>query len=125
MKEAHQLYALTTTECPECAGEGRLETMTALSYDGAQTWKVEVCPHCGGDGVSFEPIKCPFCDDAILKSELAENEWGTACHASCLEESRPTQDAQDVSYRRCPACGSLLEERSVYCDNCGTDTPRL
>ena len=26
--------------------------------------------------------------------------------------------------RRCPFCNSLLEERSVYCDNCGTDTPR-
>jgi hypothetical protein len=29
----------------------------------------------------------------------------------------------DVS-RRCPACNALLEETSVYCDNCGTDTPR-
>lgn len=26
--------------------------------------------------------------------------------------------------RRCPACNALLEETSVYCDNCGTDTPR-
>lgn len=32
-------------------------------------------------------------------------------------------NAADVA-RRCPACNSLLEETSVYCDNCGTDTPR-
>ena len=25
--------------------------------------------------------------------------------------------------RRCPACRSLLEEKSVYCDTCGADTP--
>jgi len=26
--------------------------------------------------------------------------------------------------RFCPACHALLEEHSVYCDTCGTDTPR-
>ena len=26
--------------------------------------------------------------------------------------------------RFCPECKALLEEHSVYCDNCGTDTPR-
>lgn len=26
--------------------------------------------------------------------------------------------------RHCPVCKSMLEETSVYCDNCGTDTPR-
>ena len=26
--------------------------------------------------------------------------------------------------RFCPACHALLEEGSVYCDKCGTDTPR-
>ena len=26
--------------------------------------------------------------------------------------------------RVCPACKSILEETSVYCDNCGTDTPK-
>lgn len=26
--------------------------------------------------------------------------------------------------RFCPACHALLEEGSVYCDTCGTDTPR-
>lgn len=34
------------------------------------------------------------------------------------QERFPTQ------YRRCPACNTLLEEHSVYCDTCGTDTPR-
>lgn len=31
---------------------------------------------------------------------------------------------QLTGLRRCPACKALLEERSVYCDVCGTDTPR-
>lgn len=26
--------------------------------------------------------------------------------------------------RHCPACNAMLEKHSVYCDNCGTDTPR-
>ena len=26
--------------------------------------------------------------------------------------------------RFCPECHALLEEHSVYCDTCGTDTPR-
>jgi hypothetical protein len=46
-------------------------------------------------------------------------------HFGHVRDQRPTQDAQDVSFRRCPVCSSLLEERSVYCYNCGTDTPRL
>lgn len=42
-----------------------------------------------------------------------------------LEEQvrRLTQRARDGA-RFCPACHALLEEGSVYCDTCGTDTPR-
>lgn len=86
MKPSNALYVLESVECPECGGEGRLETMTWLSYDGAQTWKVEVCHHCGGDRVSLEPVKCSFCGDEILKSESAEDAGGF-CHSSCLLES--------------------------------------
>lgn len=31
--------------------------------------------------------------------------------------------AEASGARYCQACGSLLEDRSVHCDNCGTDTP--
>jgi hypothetical protein len=34
------------------------------------------------------------------------------------------QRLQSDGARFCPACHALLEEHSVYCDNCGTDTPR-
>jgi len=34
------------------------------------------------------------------------------------------QSVHLTGLRRCPACKALLEETSVYCDNCGTDTPR-
>lgn len=41
-----------------------------------------------------------------------------------LEQERHiTPIALDAPYRRCPACKALLEESSVYCDTCGTDTP--
>lgn len=31
---------------------------------------------------------------------------------------------QATGLRFCPACHALLEDHSVYCDTCGTDTPR-
>lgn len=34
------------------------------------------------------------------------------------------QSVQADGARFCPACHAFLEEGSVYCDNCGTDTPR-
>ena len=34
------------------------------------------------------------------------------------------QSVQATGLRHCPACHALLEEHSVYCDTCGTDTPR-
>ena len=37
--------------CPTCDGEGRIETMTFLSYNGAQEWDVQECEECGGTGV--------------------------------------------------------------------------
>ena len=39
------------------------------------------------------------------------------------KECRLTKRALDGA-RFCPACHALLEEGSVYCDTCGTDTPR-
>lgn len=39
------------------------------------------------------------------------------------EAAQPTL-APDAANRRCPECRSLLEVSSVYCDTCGTDTPR-
>lgn len=39
-------------------------------------------------------------------------------------QSAAQQSVQLTGLRRCPACKNLLEEKSVYCDECGTDTPR-
>jgi transcription elongation factor Elf1 len=47
-------------ECPECHGEKVLETMTGLTYDGAQTWKIVRCPKCDAEG----EIEAPESDDA-------------------------------------------------------------
>lgn len=79
-------YVLMNTICPECAGEGKTETMTWLTYDGDQTWKVEMCEKCSGSGSVEVPAKCFFCEDEVLESEQGEFEY--VCHAYCLEESR-------------------------------------
>lgn len=56
-------------------------------------------------------------------SELAQEyrNWflGSRLNLKAAEQSFAADGA-----RRCPACKTLLEDRSVYCDNCGTDTPR-
>ena len=54
--------------------------------------------------------------DEFRRSELAEMLDSMLAYIVKINASQ-----QD---RRCPACKSLLEETSVYCDNCGTDTPR-
>jgi hypothetical protein len=36
-------------ECPTCGGEGRLETLVGLTYEGVDTWRVEPCPTCNAD----------------------------------------------------------------------------
>jgi hypothetical protein len=42
---------------------------------------------------------------------------------SRLEAAQPTL-APEAANRRCPECRDMLEDGSVYCDACGTDTPR-
>jgi DnaJ-class molecular chaperone len=37
-------------ECPDCDGEGHIETMTGLSYGGNQRWKIVRCETCDGSG---------------------------------------------------------------------------
>jgi hypothetical protein len=110
MKQSNELYVLVNRECPECRAEGRL--------DVEPFWKVEICPHCDGDRFSWEPVKCPFCGDDILKSELGDDE-GSACHASCLEEERrPTRQMWCIVCRKfvrpLVQCASI-EHGGWYC----------
>lgn len=49
------LVALFTDEeetCETCGGEKFTETLVGLTYDGAQTWRVDPCPKCNPDGIS-------------------------------------------------------------------------
>ena len=43
--------------CPDCRGEGNLETLISLSVDGDQRWRVERCYRCDGTGLVEEEIK--------------------------------------------------------------------
>lgn len=79
------LYVLTSADCPVCKGEGKIETMTALTYDGAQSWRVERCPRCHGERVAMVPALCVFCKDEILETEYAMYK-GNPCHKECLDE---------------------------------------
>jgi hypothetical protein len=52
--------------------------------------------------------------------------WNAAIRNAIIiveQAAQPTR-APDAANRRCPECGALLEDKSVYCDTCGTDTPR-
>ena len=113
-----ELYVSIMSECPQCGGEGRLETMTGLTYDGSQSWRIETCNNCDGDRQAWVRVKCQFCHEEILESESALDE-GSVCHASCLAESRPTPRALDV----CPACAGSGEWKTeggcrVRCEPC-------
>lgn len=37
-------------ECPECGGDGFIDTMKRLQWDGTGVWKRERCPVCDGEG---------------------------------------------------------------------------
>lgn len=56
-------------------------------------------------------------DEAVGIREVARAAWLAGVKSA-------QQRLQSDGARFCPACHALLEERSVYCDNCGTDTPR-
>ena len=77
-------YVMVEIDCPECGGEGHLETMTALSYDGAQTWRTDECPECHGDKFVEAPAKCTVCGEDIPVDEMVvSGSW--FAHAFCIE----------------------------------------
>ena len=77
-------YVMVEITCPECGGEGHLETMTALTYDGAQTWRTDECPECSGNKVVIAPELCPYCDEEMLATDI-ETRGGKTAHVECWE----------------------------------------
>jgi len=71
------------THCPNCSGDGLLEIIARLTYDGDQSLRMETCQHCAGSGYSDEPAICPLCGDEIIQGEQDANEE-TPVHAECL-----------------------------------------
>lgn len=82
--------------------------------------------------------KCDFCQDEFHIDDLHEldrlkeiyicyqcdgEREGKSDEELLQEVGGLTTHAADGA-RFCPECKALLEEHSVYCDNCGTDTPR-
>ncbi len=68
-------------------------------------------------GSYYHDVLTLTCEGKQLKATTLEIwEW--------LAQKAAQQSVQLTGLRRCPACKSLLEEHSVYCDVCGTDTPR-
>ena len=79
------MYITHNATCPECGGEGTIDTMTWLTFVGGQRHSVETCPECGGVGAVDASTLCPYCWEPIMRSESAIDERGKACHAECLE----------------------------------------
>jgi hypothetical protein len=73
-------------------------------------------------------IVCPNCKmSARHMVSYVEDVIHDGLDIACVACNQPfgvVTVSRNATNRRCPACNSLLEERSVYCDNCGTDTPR-
>ena len=68
-------------------------------------------------------------ESGYLTEEFINNHVGVVSAATLASKTLQNLAAAEQSFaadgaRRCPACKALLEDRSVYCDNCGTDTPR-
>lgn len=71
-----------------------------------------------------EKVACVCCGSqkyATQSPYLCHNCWKNGEAAQMIQ--RLTKRAADGA-RFCPECHALLEEHSVYCDTCGTDTPR-
>jgi hypothetical protein len=50
MQSLKRTAPTTSTECPDCQGEGRAEIMTGLTQEGDQTFRFETCERCRGNG---------------------------------------------------------------------------
>jgi len=83
-----------------------------------ELWKVDRIGF--SDDALFEALITAE-DGTKLIAQIAKLE--TANYIVEMHNSRLTKRALDGA-RFCPACHALLEEGSVYCDTCGTDTPR-
>ena len=77
-------YVMVKTDCPQCQGEGRLETMVGLTYDGAQTWNIDECTECNGDKVVMVPARCTVCGEEVLTKEAVSQGVSYAC-VYCFE----------------------------------------
>lgn len=83
----NEKYVLEEVTCPECGGEGRIETMTMLTYSGSQSWSVKPCPRCWGSRSAMEPVPCASCGDPILLDELFVSDK-RSYHKECWENEK-------------------------------------
>ena len=82
-------YLMHEIDCPKCKGEGILETMTNLTYDGAQTWRNDQCDECWGAKFVQAPVKCSECGDEILLEDMRYciPSVGWYVHEECVGDS--------------------------------------
>ena len=110
-------YVMIEIDCPECGGEGYVERMTWLTYDGAQTWQRDECPECNGDKFVEAPARCTECGEEIPVDEMATNgSW--FAHASCIIVD-PT-DTISPDDNKCPKCAYSNMNGATECDKCET-----
>ena len=77
-------YVMVETDCPRCNGEGHLETLVGLTYDGTQTWDIDECSECYGEKVVTVPAKCTVCGEEVLEDEAVSQGVNYACRY-CFE----------------------------------------
>lgn len=78
-------FIMQTVDCPTCKGYGTTETLIGLSYDGDQTWRIELCERCFGEKTIEEPMPCAICDESVKEGEEVYGD-GAITHRMCRDE---------------------------------------
>jgi Zn-finger nucleic acid-binding protein len=83
---------LKSMQCPCC--EGALRSLCV----GGET--LEECTHCGGE----------FCGQAALSRILSAHALGEGSDGTAYQ--RPSPFSDPVRYRKCPACGDMMQRQN-------------
>ena len=109
-------YVMIEIDCPECGGEGYVERMTWLTYDGAQTWVRNQCHECHGDKIVEAPARCAECGDEILLEDMRYciPSVGWYVHEFCVDSDT------SMTIIKCPKCAYSNMKGAPECEKCGT-----
>jgi len=104
---------------------GKYERAGFTGFDGATEWLACSDELLGELGWCDEVAETGVDPLAWARNEIKDLHKTIKRLRGSLElRNAAEQSVRWTGLRRCPFCNALLEEQSVYCDTCGSDTPR-